>query len=353
MQNEDDLVKGLQERSGLSESQIRENLRQSKLHKEEQAKDGRNLESIARCDVELLKKAAAAYFAAGLPDDRNRVVKRILEIVPNDPEALYQNLNYVYARLSGSLKDSLETLIAEYSKLYEFPEYASYADESIEHMLYECGEYERAIPYQKKLGATVEGQYANKLAHSLYECGRYQEALELFRSGSYLNFSLENRERYAHVLEIFGKKRKARRMRFHIDEMQILLEMTEKEPPKPDVINKQLLFSGHERSVLSTLFHPGLKKESYENAQKRLNTCAKTFTIDEIKTIEQSALEFLGVTSAEYHRIVTDDYYLIRVPHKKEIDRRRRQLMEEKYPDLLEHDESDEEEEDFVLVLKI
>lgn len=339
--------------SSLSEAQRKENLQQIRRQQERRAKEAQQLESDAGFDVATLRKAATAYSEARLPDDRNRVIRRILELVPNDPSAIYYNAKYNVAtyREQLTLKAHLEEMVTEYSRLYEFPEFVSSADASIEYILYECDEHERAIPYQQKLYDSGTMSIANKLLHSLYECGRYEEALKVCRSETFGGLSPENRARYANLLEMIGKTRLARTIRFNLDFSVFILEHHENKAPTPELVQKEKQLSRYEREVLQTLYHARENKKNYDQALAEMNDPVfsrrldpRTFNMEEIKRLEESALNKLGVSAADYV-----SYLRERSEHRaavaKDFDQKRQKLLREKYPDLLEPDETIDEED--------
>lgn len=355
MPSEDDIVRGMLERSWCSEAEIRESLKQSKLHKENRANHGRYLESVADSNLDLLRQAVIAYSEAGLYDDKNRMVKRILKIAPDDPRAIYENTKHLSGTLrkQGLVKENLELLLAEYLRLYNYPEYTEAADRSIEYILFECEEYERAIPYLQRLFEINPAVYANRYTECLYKVGRYVEALKAFRVVSFMHYSEESQERYAHVLEIAGRARDARRLRHHIEHSRILQEIIERQPPQPELARRRLQLPRPESEVLDALYNPKFEKLGFERARDKLNGNPerrydrRTFTADDVKQIEQSALEHLALTEEEYRRINIE--YLNSVePFIKENELRQRKLLEEKYPDLLDPQETDnlEDEED-------
>ncbi|MBX9573193.1 MAG: hypothetical protein K2X77_30120 [Candidatus Obscuribacterales bacterium] len=352
MASEDEVIKGLQERSFLSEAELKENFLKNRMFKEKRAQEGAHLESIAGDDLDVLKQALSAYTEAMLPKDQNRIVERILKIAPHDPSAICAHAGALTVSFqdAGTLRHNMEVLIAEYSKLCEFADFRTLADKSIALILYDCGEYERALLYLRRLDLE-DPALRDRLAHSLCETGRFQEAFELFQSFSYLDFSIENRGRCADVLEMFGKVRQARRLKFSLDRLNLAIELRETEPPEPEMIRKHTKLGGFEHEVLATLYDPRKEKKlSYEEALAELNRALrpltlKTFSIDEIKEIEEAALNRLGASSGEeYHQIVKNYYHHVQKPRSQEHDRRLKKLLDEKYPDLLEPDPSDGED---------
>lgn len=353
MSTDDETEDELRRIAKSSEAKIRENLQHMNSKKEIRANEARQLESNAGVDVGALKEAATAFSEAGLHDETNRVLKRILELVPNDPSSIYYNTKYMAAtyREQGTLANNLDELIKEYSRLYEFPDFISSADDSIEYILYECGQHERAIPYQRKGYERDPGSIANKLVHSLYECGHYEEALKVCRSETYLCLFPETRALYANLLEMIGKTRQSRTIRFNHDFSVYILEYQKNKVPEPELVRRLNHLAKHEREVLRTLYNAREKKKSYEQALKEMNDPVFArrldpmfFTMEEIKSLEESALLKLGVSAEGYQKFILEQ-----ANHsdaiEKDFDQKRQKLLKEKYPDLLQPDETMDEED--------
>jgi tetratricopeptide (TPR) repeat protein len=348
--DEEKMIQDWAKRTLLGEAEIRESFSKNRLFKKKRASEGRHLESTAGDDIGLLQQAYHAYTEAMLSDDQQRILERILELDPNNADAIYYHTKSLEVKffLEGTLKENGEMLVAQYSKLFGFAQYIDEADKSLGFLLYNMGELERAIPHLRR-SILIDPSQRNMLAHSLYDTGRLKEAYELFLLNDYQDFTLENLVRYAQLLDMFGKTRKARKIRFYVDETNLGKEIAEGSIEIPSILLKRGYLGEYEDEVLRTLYRPGAQaKRDYSEVLAALNWKLrifgppKTFTIDEIKEIEERALSQLGVTADEYQRTV-QEYYQMTLPRKGEFERRRKQLLHEKYPDLLESHPDDDD----------